>query len=249
MCRLLLDDNLMIYPLTPQLLIGSNLQIEKKVFSRKAVTQRLYYYHRPPPLCRVKFHSPPTVPFDVVHSTKALYDVLNCTYNDRLWFYSYDCIVKMRRLPCCLSRVVDCVKFIMFLQFLGLPSNCFKMQWLNGAVETAKNAMMILPKASEWTLSLQQFVQVLSDWHNCPKSRYNLSRFRLDCIFSKIVSQLMRVVSLICGVAAEVYGLFAHLREEDMRAVHSLPIFAKADSLHHNCLNVFAIQAILVKIA
>ena len=30
-----------------------------------------------------------------------------------------------------------------------------------------------------------------------------------------------------------------------MRAVHSLPIFAKADSLHHNCLNVFAIQAIL----
>ena len=54
----------------------------------------------------------------------------------------------------------------MFLQFLGLPSNCFKMQWLNGAVETAKNAMMILPKASEWTLSLQQFVQVLSDWHN-----------------------------------------------------------------------------------
>ena len=59
----------------------------------------------------------------------------------------------------------------------------------------------------------------------------------------------MRVVSLICDVAAEVYGLFAHLREEDMRAVHSLPIFAKADSLHHNCLNVFAIQAILVKIA
>ena len=59
----------------------------------------------------------------------------------------------------------------------------------------------------------------------------------------------MRVVSLICGVAAEVYGLFAHVREEDMRAVHSLPIFAKADSHHHNCLNVFAIQAILVKIA
>ena len=27
----------------------------------------------------------------------------------------------------------------MFLQFLGLPSNCFKMQWLNGVVETAKN--------------------------------------------------------------------------------------------------------------
>ena len=61
MCRLLLDDNLMIYPLTPQLLIGSNLQIEKKVFSRKAVTQRLYYYHRPPPLCCVKLNFPLTL--------------------------------------------------------------------------------------------------------------------------------------------------------------------------------------------
>ena len=45
----------------------------------------------------------------------------------------------------------------------------------------------------------------------------------------------MRVVSLICGVAAEVYGLFAHVREEDMRAVHSLPFFAKADSHNHVC--------------
>ena len=128
-CPLLLNDNLMIYPLTPQLLIGSNLKIEKKVFSRKAVTQRLYYYHRPPPLCRVKFHSPPTVPFDVVHSTKALYDVLNCTYTDRLWFYSYDCIVKIRRLPCCLSRVVGLRKIY----------NVFAIPWI--AKQLFQNAM------------------------------------------------------------------------------------------------------------
>ena len=82
-----------------------------------------------PPLWRVKFHSPPTVPFDVVHLTRALYDVLNCTYTDRLWFYSYDCIVKMRRLPCCLSRVVGLRKIY----------NVFVIPWI--AKQLFQNAM------------------------------------------------------------------------------------------------------------
>ena len=82
-----------------------------------------------PPLCCVKFHSPPTVPFDVVHPTRALYDVLNCTYTDRLWFYSYDCIVKMRRLPCCLSRVVGLRKIY----------NVFAIPWI--AKQLFQNAM------------------------------------------------------------------------------------------------------------
>ena len=37
------------------------------------------------------------------------------------------------------SSSEQAINVIMFLQFLGLPSNCFKMQWLNGVVETAKN--------------------------------------------------------------------------------------------------------------
>ena len=150
-------------------------------------------------------------------------------------------------LPCQSGRIASNLRCLCkSLDCRAILSKCndFLVLW-----KRRKSTMFILLQTLESRLSLQQFVKILSDWHNRPQLRYNLARLQHNCKFYTIDTPLVMVVSLICGVAAEVYGLFVHVREEDMRAIHSLPIFAKADSLHHNCLNVFAIQAILVKIA
>ena len=41
-------------------------------------------------------------------------------------------------------------------------------------------------------------------------------------------------------------GLSAQFWEKNLRAVHSLPLFAKADSDHHVCLDGVAISTIVV---
>ena len=69
-----------------------------------------------------------------------------------------------------------------------------------------KSTMFILLQTLESRLSLQQFVKILSDWHNRPQLRYNLARLQQNCKFSTIVTHLVMVVSLICGVAAESTG-------------------------------------------
>ena len=158
---------------------------KKKVFSRKAVTQRLYYYHRPPPLCRVKCQSPPTDPFDIVSLASRI------VWSHNLHQQWYDC-------SNCILIVQTCRLPWMSLQFIGLQKKCFGMQYLlvsSNCVKKRKFLQQIVKALSDCFKMLQPYtvqIQLSPTWQD-----YTLIA---NC---QLLWPNQRELCLICGIESE----------------------------------------------
>ena len=97
------------------------------------------------------------------------------------------------------------------------------------------------------------------------ESERNLSQLYLDCKLSRIDPQSCGLQKKRSPIATgfqdseghtpkatgrrhciRIGGLSAQFWEKNLRAVHSLPLFAKADSDHHVCLDGVAISTVVV---